>query len=256
MASNTKRLSEPRSEMRRIVMSEIPAADRKWFLPGWKIEAEYSNKVLIGNWAEERQEFKRGSYSTKASCYRTDFVSFPMDGSREMLGSLIVNKMQGLPKKHLITHHGAPDSKYLVSSYDDDYSRRGNSSLPPIRTFNGHQLAWVPERSSYPTVEPPTNYGLKKEKEMQWRESSSKDVRSVYSTSYKNLPPSAFAVARYGVAPRALSSNMNQNNNVNKSLQLRNQRPLQVPDYPAGRTKRSTVTKLLPLRQKPLTAAE
>ncbi|XP_053308378.1 uncharacterized protein LOC128470510 [Spea bombifrons] len=95
--------------------------------------------------------------------------------------------------------------------------------------------------------EPPTNYGLKKEKEMQWRESSSKDVRSVYSTSYKNLPPSAFAVARYGVAPRALSSNMNQNNNVNKSLQLRNQRPLQVPDYPAGRTKRSTVTKLPPL---------
>ncbi|XP_053308375.1 cilia- and flagella-associated protein 107-like [Spea bombifrons] len=252
--------------MRRIVMSEIPAADRKWFLPGWKIEAEYSNKVLIGNWAEERQEFKRGSDSSRASCYGKDFVSFPMDGSSAMLGRAITKKMQlmticvlvlqGLPKKHLTTHHGVPDSKYLVSLYDDDYIRHGNSLLPPIRTYNKHRLIWVPERSSNPTAEPPTNYGLKKVKEMQWRESSSKDVRSVYSTSYKNLPPSAFAAARYGVAPRALSSNMNQNNNVNKSLQLRNQRPLQVPDYPAGRTKRSTVTKLPPLRQKPLTAAE
>lgn len=26
----------------------------KWNQPGWRIEQRYSNKVLIGNWAEER----------------------------------------------------------------------------------------------------------------------------------------------------------------------------------------------------------
>lgn len=26
----------------------------KWSQPGWRIEQRYANKVLIGNWAEER----------------------------------------------------------------------------------------------------------------------------------------------------------------------------------------------------------
>lgn len=29
-------------------------ADDKWKQPGWRIEQRYANKVLIGNWAEER----------------------------------------------------------------------------------------------------------------------------------------------------------------------------------------------------------
>lgn len=28
----------------------------KWKQPGWRIEQKYSNKVLVGNWAEERVE--------------------------------------------------------------------------------------------------------------------------------------------------------------------------------------------------------
>ncbi|XP_053311321.1 cilia- and flagella-associated protein 107-like [Spea bombifrons] len=252
MATNTKLLTEPRSRTRHIEMSEIPDTEKKWSLPGWKIEQKYSNKVLVGNWLEERKEFKRGSYSTKGSCYRIDYASFPVDNSSVMLRRSITKRMQGLPKQHLITHHGEPNSKYLVSLYDDHYLRRGNLSLPPTRTFNGHQLAWVPECSDYPTIEPPTNYGLKKEKEMQWKESSSKETRSVYSASYKNPPLSAFTINHCGVAPRILSSKLHHHNNINKSLQFRNQKHLQVPDYPVRETNHNTLTKSLSLHRKPI----
>lgn len=30
----------------------------KWELPGWRIEQRYANKVLIGNWAEERLQVR------------------------------------------------------------------------------------------------------------------------------------------------------------------------------------------------------
>lgn len=29
-------------------------AQDKWAQPGWRIEQKYGNKVLLGNWAEER----------------------------------------------------------------------------------------------------------------------------------------------------------------------------------------------------------
>ncbi|CAH2319799.1 Hypothetical predicted protein [Pelobates cultripes] len=199
--------------------------------PGWRIEQKYSNKVLIGNWQEERRKFQRSSKSHN-SCYGIDFVYFPGNPSGPILRRSIMKRMEGLPKQHLITHHGEPNNRNLVSVYDDHYIRHGNSALPPLRTFNGTHLAWVPECSDYPTVEPPTNYGLKEEKERKWRESSSNDIRSLYSASYKKPPPAAYAIPRYGVAPCILSSNMHHSNNLNKSLDFRYCRHLQVPDHP------------------------
>lgn len=32
--------------------------DDKWKQPGWRIEQKYSNKVLVGNWAEERLQVR------------------------------------------------------------------------------------------------------------------------------------------------------------------------------------------------------
>lgn len=32
--------------------------DDKWNQPGWRIEHRYGNKVLIGNWAEERRQVR------------------------------------------------------------------------------------------------------------------------------------------------------------------------------------------------------
>ena len=45
----------------------------KFKLPGWKIEKKYNNQILLGNWSEERRQFKRGSLPFGNSTNRQDF---------------------------------------------------------------------------------------------------------------------------------------------------------------------------------------
>ncbi|KAM8927145.1 cilia- and flagella-associated protein 107 [Pelodytes ibericus] len=221
-------------------MSAKPGQSSQIPLPGWRIEQKFSNKVLIGNWQEERKKFRKSSKSSYSSCYGTDFVSFPENKSGPMIRRSIMKKMEGLPKQLLLTHHGESNHKHLVSLYDDHYLRHGNSALPPLRSFSGNVLAWIPERSDYPTEEPPTNYGLRQLKEKQWKESDSEDIRSLYSASYRQPSPAAFANPRYGVPPCILSSNKYAFNNLNKKTDFRHNSPFQVPDYPVGGVSRST----------------
>lgn len=35
-------------------MQKMENSHDKWSQPGWRVEQKYSNKVLIGNWAEEK----------------------------------------------------------------------------------------------------------------------------------------------------------------------------------------------------------
>ncbi|XP_029434724.1 uncharacterized protein C1orf158 homolog [Rhinatrema bivittatum] len=209
--------------------------------PCWRVEKRYSNRVLIGNWLEERKKFIRSIYPTSKSCQRIDFVPYADGRPDPILGRAFKKKNEGLPKHILLSHHGEPKHKNLVSVYDDHYMRHGNSSLPPLRKFSGNKLAWLPEKSDYPIQEPPTNFGLLEEKKKMWQDETAVDPRSVYTVSYVQHPPSAFAAIRYAVAPRALSSSMHQQNNLNKNLSLKDQRHLQVPDPRVSATMASLV---------------
>ncbi|KAM4748982.1 cilia- and flagella-associated protein 107 [Rhinophrynus dorsalis] len=203
-------------------------------LPGWKIEQKYSNKVLIGNWFDDRKQFTRSHASTFNSCYQKDFVPFPDFKPDGKLSRLHKKKMEGYPKQVLFCPHGKPKNKHLISNYDDDFERHGNSTLPTFRSWNRNCLTWTPEHSDYPSEDPPTNFGLLQKMEKQWREQPN-NLRSVYSASYKPHPPADFAFVRYGVAPRILSSNLYRHNNLNKNLYLKGCRHLQVPDFPVER---------------------
>lgn len=35
-------------------MKQTGTSQDKWSQPGWRIEQKYANKVLLGNWAEDR----------------------------------------------------------------------------------------------------------------------------------------------------------------------------------------------------------
>ncbi|KAG8434278.1 hypothetical protein GDO86_012598 [Hymenochirus boettgeri] len=124
-----------------------------------------------------------------------------------------------------------PKHKHLVSLYDDNFCRPENSILPALRSYNGNQLAWIPERSDYPLQDPPTKFGLLQEKEKHWRQKLSVNPRSLYSASFLQPPPSAYSTVRFGVAPRILSSTIYPTNNNNKSVYFRDSRHLQVPGY-------------------------
>ncbi|XP_018408158.1 PREDICTED: uncharacterized protein C1orf158 homolog [Nanorana parkeri] len=208
----------------------------KWCLPGWRIEQKYSNQVLIGNWEEERKKFKRRVLPTSSSCYEIDFLRFPDSKPDRNQRRYYLKRMEGLPKQHVLSHQAEPRSRHLVSQYDDHYIRHGNSTLPPLRSWNSNTLAWLPERSDFPLREPPTNFGLLQEKQKLWGKPS-EELRSVYSASYRNPPTSAFMAPRYGVAPRFLSSTMHKSNNTNKALDFKCQAYLQVPDHPVANVK-------------------
>lgn len=60
---------------------------------------------------------------------------------------------QGLPYKHLITHHQEPSHRYLISTYDDHYNRHSyNPGVPALRSWSGQKLLWLPEKSDFPLV--------------------------------------------------------------------------------------------------------
>ncbi|XP_074017544.1 cilia- and flagella-associated protein 107 [Numenius arquata] len=114
----------------------------------WKVKPKYSSKVLIANWLEEREK--------------------------------------GLPIQHFFTHHEEPRSRNLVSEYDDKYNRHGyNPVLPPLRSWNGHKLSWIPQKSDFPILEPPANYGLFEYLRKKWREEEAGVMNSVYTVSYE-----------------------------------------------------------------------
>uniref|UniRef100_A0A674K973 Cilia and flagella associated protein 107 n=1 Tax=Terrapene triunguis TaxID=2587831 RepID=A0A674K973_9SAUR len=105
--------------------------------------------------------------------------------------------LQGLPKQHLFTQHEEPSNRNLVTQYDDHYNRHGyNPVLPPLRSWNGQKLAWLPEKSDFPIFEPPTNYGLFEQLMKKWTHEEAGVMNSVYTVSYERPPVSAFAVRR------------------------------------------------------------
>ncbi|KAM6240968.1 cilia- and flagella-associated protein 107 [Porphyrio hochstetteri] len=163
----------------------------------WKIEPKYSNKVLIGNWLEDRQRFVRDTWKLHSGIYRTDLVCFPHHKPDQTLRRIMMEKYEGLPRQLFFTHHEEPRSRHLVSEYDDKYNRHGyNPILPPFRSWDCHKLAWTPERSDFPILEPPTNYGLLEYLKKKWHLKEAGVMSSVYTVSYKSPPISAFTTCR------------------------------------------------------------
>ncbi|KAM6296252.1 cilia- and flagella-associated protein 107 [Aegotheles albertisi] len=160
----------------------------------WKIQRKYSPRVLIGNWLEDRKRFTKNTGNLGSSIYTTDFVCFPNHRPDPTLRRAMVEKLEGLPRQHIFTHHEEPRRRNLVSEYDDKYNRHGyNPLLPPLRCWNGHKCAWIPQKPDFPILEPPTNYGLHEHLMKKWSKHESGVMNSVYTISYERPPISVFA---------------------------------------------------------------
>ncbi|XP_053432687.1 cilia- and flagella-associated protein 107 [Nycticebus coucang] len=156
--------------------------------PSWKIETRYSTKVLTGNWVEERRKFA-GVTETPQSIHRKDYIPFPGRRPDQVSRWYGKKKIEGLPYKHLITHHQEPSYRHLISTYDDHYNRHNyNPGLPPLRTWNRNKLLWLPEKADFPLLAPPTNYGLYEQLKQRWRTSRAGPGESTYTLSYPRPP--------------------------------------------------------------------
>ncbi|XP_056157130.1 cilia- and flagella-associated protein 107 [Lampris incognitus] len=201
----------------------------KWTQPGWKIEQKYSNKVLVGNWLDERLQFTREP-TTANSTSRVDYRphwDFKPDVS---VRRATFRRAEGLPSKLIFGHHDTPSSHYLVSLYDESFGHRHNCALPPLRTWHPCSRAWQPERSDYQIPAPPTNFGLlESKKHCLEKEQSHPPPISVYRSEYQSYPLSALCQDRFARTPCMFSSYRHVANHNNKDLDVRQHVLLQVP---------------------------
>uniref|UniRef100_A0A673CDF0 Si:ch211-226m7.4 n=1 Tax=Sphaeramia orbicularis TaxID=375764 RepID=A0A673CDF0_9TELE len=121
-------------------MDYMGSEQDKWSQPGWKIERKYTNKVLLGNWAEERFQFTR-----EPKIANTTAIGYRLTMSRPLCVIF-----QGLPSKLLFAHHGSLSSHYLVTHYEESYGRKHTHTLPTPQPWHPDSLTWQLERSDRP----------------------------------------------------------------------------------------------------------
>ncbi|XP_036415810.1 uncharacterized protein C1orf158 homolog [Colossoma macropomum] len=188
-------------------MQEKDVGYNKWTQPGWRIEPKFSNKVLIGNWVEEKLQFTRES-KTANSTNRLDFRPHPEHKPDVIVRRHALRRSEGLPPRLLLFHHDTAKSHNLVSLYDESYGRQRSSDLPALRTWHSDKMGWIPERSDHPIQGPPTNWGLLES--LRVRVAQQQGVLptlSVYKGAYPLHPTSAFCQPRHARAPRLISGN-------------------------------------------------
>uniref|UniRef100_A0A8C5D845 Uncharacterized protein n=1 Tax=Gouania willdenowi TaxID=441366 RepID=A0A8C5D845_GOUWI len=96
-------------------MNRMDLVKDKWAQSGWKIEQKYGNKVLLGNWAEDRLQV------CLCSLHYTQSIPRPL---------FIV--MQGHPFKTLFGQSGQPSAHYLVTEYRESYGKKSSEDLPTL----------------------------------------------------------------------------------------------------------------------------
>uniref|UniRef100_A0A8C3A5P9 Uncharacterized protein n=1 Tax=Cyclopterus lumpus TaxID=8103 RepID=A0A8C3A5P9_CYCLU len=164
---------------------------------------KYSNKVLLGNWAEERLQ--------------------PLEDYCKRVG-------HGLPSKLLFGHNGPPSSHHLVTHYEESYQREHTDARPRPPNSSTRRLGWSERPISG------NFHVILYSKKRKWRPRLEKQPSllpslTVYRSAYQRHPLSGFCQSRFARAPRALSSHLHAANHINRDLDLRGRSLLQVPDH-------------------------
>lgn len=200
---------------------------KKWEMPGWRIEQDYSKRTLIGNWCEERNTVEHNDVkynSTNRSDF-TDNVKKVIPCTQERRHALRRN--DGSSDKYLVKiggiHKTGVDNKGYISWYDCDYRRTENKAR---RKWNRHKLVWEPEWSDRPLQGSSTQLGIRQAKFTKWKEdnaisngSNGYNPKTTYS-DFKAFSADAFPI-RYAQSSKKLSSKLNTISRTNKSLPLR-----------------------------------
>ncbi|XP_013865060.1 cilia- and flagella-associated protein 107 isoform X3 [Austrofundulus limnaeus] len=207
------------------------ATEDKWSQTGWKIEQQYGNKVLLGNWAEDRLQFTREQKIANSSS-RVDYRphwDFKPDILKRRSAVL---RAEGLPYMMLFGHHRPPPSHYLATEYKQSYAERHNNSLPAVQPREPDDFTCDPEKSNHPHFALSSNSGPMKSTNHSCEKLQSQlPALSVYQSTYHSHPLGALCKSRFARASRTLSSCLYTTNHINKDLNLRQRLHLQVPDH-------------------------
>ncbi|XP_050412082.1 cilia- and flagella-associated protein 107 [Patella vulgata] len=206
---------------------------KKWSMPGWRIEQRFSPGVLIGNWSEERNIFQRGN-NLHNSTHRTDFRNWGGHRPDVVIRRNAMMRSDGLGPETLFHHHGKKYSNNMVSWYDEQYNGRWHENcLPELRNWNGHCLAWVPEKSDHPLQGQSTNYGLLPKLQREWKQQICDETKGDYLSTYQNSfisPPKSALVTLRNAVPKPSSTSVHSITKINKNLDFRNDPTAKGPE--------------------------
>ncbi|CAF1318694.1 unnamed protein product [Adineta steineri] len=183
----------------------------------------FDAKVLVGNWYENRFKFKDSGHRSKPFhqiAYPTHVGSVPDTVfRRRALGS----KEQRLGRL-ILDHHDIDSQKQLISSYDEQYNKRGaygehqDNSERKWAVPDNH---WLPERSDHPLENTPTSWGLVERKRAQTqflqRQRTMPDL-SEYTNRYIPHRPEEYSSPKYVGIPRLYSSTVERTNSLNNNI--------------------------------------
>ncbi|XP_068567873.1 cilia- and flagella-associated protein 107 [Cebidichthys violaceus] len=209
-------------------MNQTGTAKDKWTQPGWRIEQKYSNKVLLGNWAEKRLQFTREPQTANSTSHVDHWPHWDFEPDISERRSALL-RAEGLPSKLLFAHNGPPSSHYLVTHYEESYQCKHTNTRP----WRPDSLTWQLQRSERPIIALPTSSGpLQYTKHLRLeKQQSLLPSLTVYRSAYQRHPLSAFCQSRFARAPQTLSSHLHAANHNNKDLDLRRRSLLQIPDH-------------------------
>ncbi|KAK3088568.1 hypothetical protein FSP39_020719 [Pinctada imbricata] len=205
----------------------------KWHLPGWRIEQKYAPGVLIGNWSEERYTFQKGT-TQHNSTNRIDFRNFGSHRPDVIVRRKALLRNDGMGQEYIFHHHGNKYANNTISWYDEQYNGRfQENTLPDLRDWNGHKLAWAPEKSDYPVQGGPTNFGLHQKLQQRWKDQIADEVKgdflSTYQKSFIQPGNENMVRNRYAIS-RDMSTSLHPYNKINADLKLRNVTAFKSPE--------------------------
>lgn len=94
-------------------------------------------------------QFTKGNFK-HLNTHRIDFINYGNHRPDVLIRRKGELKMEGLPARLFLHHHGTRYANNMVSWYDEHYNGRyREKNLPEKRTWNFQDLSWKPERNDF-----------------------------------------------------------------------------------------------------------
>lgn len=197
----------------------LPTNSKKWDTSRWRIEQPFSSKTLIGNWYEETTKVDHHNSSRQTTVNHNKPHQQIISGNIQRRNFLKRDnrrndehsKTSGRNNTIIKSSPGHSEKNSLISWYDQDYRRTPDK---PLRSWNRHKLAWVPEWTDSSLPGPSTQLGIRQKKFQKWNqetaraaESTLSSSKSTYHDTFKSFTSDHFPV-RYS-QPARLANNPN-----------------------------------------------
>ncbi|CAF2936793.1 unnamed protein product [Rotaria sp. Silwood2] len=186
----------------------------------------FGTKVLIGNWYEDQTKFKESSHRSK-SFYHIDYPAHVGSVPDTVLRRKLLGSQEDRPGRMILDHHDIDDQKQLISSYDEQYNRRGaygEQQETSERRWALQDDLWLPERSDHPLESTPTSWGLVERKRSQsqsLRRQRTMPEISEYTDRYVAHPRELYSSLKNFAVPRIYTRAIDRTNSLNKDINCR-----------------------------------